>query len=82
MLDYLLLPLLALDCLCNLAIGGSWRNTLSGEAWHHRNHKYFGWCRKFIDWLFFWQPQHCMVQAQSEALYGSVWAAWAAKRKG
>lgn len=73
----ILLPLLALDCLGNLLIGGSIRNTLSAEAWHAREHKWWGWTHKAIDALFFWQTAHCQSQAIRETEHGSVWAAWA-----
>jgi hypothetical protein len=78
----LLVPLLALDCLGNLLHGGSFRHTLSGEAWNHRGHKWWGWTHHFIDALFFFQPSHCKVQAEREALHGSVWAAWGAAWQG
>lgn len=74
----LMLPLIALDCLGNLLIGGSWRNTMSGEAWHHRGDEWTGWTYRFIDWLFFWQANHCQRQAVAEAFHGSVWRAWLA----
>lgn len=75
-----MVPLIALDCLGNLLHGGSWRNTLSGEAWHHRQHRWWGWTHRFIDALFLPLdgPDHCRRQAEREALYGSVWAAWGA----
>ena len=69
-------PLLLLDCAGNLLIGGSFRNTLSSEAWHHREHKHWGWCHRFIDALFWFQPNHCRIQALREATHGSVWRAW------
>lgn len=71
-----MLPLLALDCLANTLLLQSWRKTLSGEAWHHREHKYWGWCYRVINAVFFWQTDHCRTQAQREARWGSVWAAW------
>lgn len=77
----LLFPLLVVDCAGNVLIGGSWRNTLSSEAWHHREHRYFGWCHRFIDSLPCFGEGHCKVQAEREAKYGSVWAAWADKFK-
>lgn len=70
------LPMLALDCLGNMLTGGSWRNTLSGESWHHRNHKYWYWCHRAIDFIFRWQKDHCMNQALREARWGGVWPAW------
>lgn len=72
----LMLPLLALDCLGNLLLCQSWRNTMSSEAWHHRAHEYWWWCHLAIDTLFFWQPEHCRNQAEREERFGSVWAAW------
>jgi hypothetical protein len=74
-------PLL-LDVLGNLLIGGSWRNTLSGEAHAHKTRRWFGWTEAFIDGLFFWQVNHCKGQAARERHYGSVWAAWAADWRG
>lgn len=78
----LLGPLLALDCLANMACGGSIRHTLSGEAWRQREHKYWGWTHRFIDAMFFLDPNHCRDTAISEALYGSIWTAWVAQVKG
>jgi hypothetical protein len=71
-----LLPLLALDCLANMLLGGSWRNTLSAEAWHARDHKYWGWTHRVIDALFFWQAAHCMEQAAAEERHGGAWGVW------
>jgi hypothetical protein len=72
----LLFPLLLVDCFLNWVIGGSFRNTLSGEAWNQREHKHWGWTHRLIDALFFWQASHCQTQAVREARYGSVWKAW------
>jgi hypothetical protein len=72
-----LLPLLALDCLGNLAIGGSIHATLSAEAWHHRFHPYWGWTQGLIDAIFSpLMDSHCERCARREANYGGVWAAW------
>lgn len=79
----LMLPPLALDCAGNaLLTKGSFRNTLSAQAWWHREHRRWKWTHRAIDVLFFLQPQHCRVQAEREARYGSVWAAWAADWRG
>lgn len=72
----LMLGPIAIDCIGCLLIGGSWRNTLSGEAWHQRSHKWTSWTHRMIDWLFFFQPNHCQIQAEREERHGSVWAAW------
>jgi hypothetical protein len=75
----LIVPLIALDVMGNMLIGGSWKNTLSAVAWKNRNRKYLGWCHKFIDGLPWFGAGHCETQAQSEDKYGSVWAAWRAQ---
>lgn len=72
-----LFPLLVLDCAGNMLIGGSFRNTLSAEAWHARDHDWWFWTHAFIDGLFFWQHQHCRAQADRERRHGSVWTALA-----
>jgi len=71
-----MLPALLLDCIGNLLLSQSFRKTMSGEAWHHRQHRYWSWCYRFINALFFWQADHCRVQAEREERHGSVWAAW------
>ena len=72
----ILLPLLVLDCAANVLIGGSWRNTLSSEAWAHRHHKWWGSCWRSIDLLF--GEWHCLDQYLDERRHGGVWRAWAA----
>jgi hypothetical protein len=74
----LLAPLLTLDCFLNVLCDGSFRHTLSGEAWRTKDHKYWGWCYRFINGLFFWQTNHCKAQAHREEIYGSAWKAYAA----
>lgn len=68
-------PLIALDCLGNLILLQSWRNTMSAEAWWHRDHKYWWWCHQFIDGMPWFGKDHCQQQAELEEKYGSVWAA-------
>lgn len=76
----LLAPLLAFDCLANLIVaGGSWRNTLSGEAWQQREQPYFFWTHQYIDTLFWWQPNHCRNAAEAEAAFDGIWTWWAAR---
>lgn len=74
-----ILVLLALDCLANAVLAdGSWRHTLSGDAWKHRENPYWGWCHRFIDSLpLIGGPDHCKNAAEREQQYGSAWAAWA-----
>jgi hypothetical protein len=74
----LLLPLLFLDCLGNMIIGGSPRNTLSGEAWHHRDHPVWGWCEPFICEIFN-DPNHCKNAAAEEEKFGGWFASWRAR---
>ena len=74
-----LLPFLFMDCAANMVFGGSFRNTLSAEAWHQRDHRYWSWTHKAINALFFWQNNHCRGAAAREGMHGSAWSAWAAK---
>lgn len=71
---------LVVDCFFNFLHGGSFRHTLSGEAWRNRDHKWWGWTHEAIDSLFsiFGQKNHCEKAAWTEAQWGSIWAAWAA----
>lgn len=69
--------LLVVDCLCNCLLGGSIQKTLSGEAWHHRDHKFFFWTYRFIDALpIIGYPGHCEHAAAKEKQDGSVWIGW------
>lgn len=74
------LPALALDGLCNWCCRQSIRRTLSGEAWPHRNHRVWGWCHLWIDWLFacpaIGQTAHCRRQWEREEMHGGWWGAW------
>jgi hypothetical protein len=77
-----LIPL-ALDCALMWVAGGSFRNTLSAEAWVQRESKYWGWCYRFINGIFFWQNNHCRGAWAREAAYnGNRWAWWLATFKG
>ena len=60
--------LLWLDRCVNAVLGGSFGETLSARA--HRmevsGHPYWGWTARAIDWLFFWEPDHCRKQWERE----------------
>ena len=73
-----LFPLLVVDCLGNVVLKGSFKNTLSARAWHARNHKVWWWTHLVIDGIFWRQVQHCFKQAEREQVHGSVWNAWMA----
>jgi hypothetical protein len=78
----LMLYPIALDCLGNWLIAReSLRFTMSAAAWKHRDHKYTGWCYRAIDGMFFFQENHCRIQAEREDKHGSVWASWLADWK-
>lgn len=78
----LVLPLLFVDCLANwLFCDGSFKHTMSGEAWRQRGHKYWGWLHGAIDavWLLLFSvPDHCKSAAEKEKRFGSIWKAWTA----
>jgi hypothetical protein len=77
-----ILVALFFDCLGNFLLRQSFHKTMSGEAWHQRNHKWFGWCHRFIDALpIIGYPGHCQHAAEREERFGSVWAAWMDKTR-
>jgi hypothetical protein len=71
-------PLLVADAFGNLCVGGAFKNTLSGEASYHTEHKYWGWTAGFINKLFR-DPKHCEVQAAKEKEHGSWYGYWLAR---
>lgn len=79
-MKYLILLPLALDCLLNMLLGGSIRETLSSRAHRMRvkPQPYWWWLAGVIDGIFFWQPAHCRRQAEAEQRHGSAWRAWRA----
>ena len=58
---YLLNLGIAFDQLVNALLRGDPDETLSSRAWRaeQSRQRYWGWARRFIDWLFFWQEGHC-----------------------
>ena len=64
--------LLFIDCLVNALLLGSFKETLSSRAHRMRVKKQpvWGWTADAIDWLFFWEPDHCMNQWQREVSMG------------
>lgn len=52
--------LIAFDQLINTILGGMADETISSRA-HRNRFKNWRWrfMRRFIDWLFFWQKDHC-----------------------
>lgn len=52
--------LIAFDQLVNAILGGMADETISSRA-HRSQHKNWRWkfMRRLIDWLFFWQKDHC-----------------------
>jgi hypothetical protein len=75
-----MLPLIFLDCCASVIAGESFHTTLSAKAHNARakGHRWWGWTASAIDVLFFWQEDHCRVQAEREARHGGVWKSWAA----
>lgn len=65
---YLLNIGIALDQLVNSALGGEPDETLSARAHRQRlnGHPYWGWTAQAINWLFFWQEDHCLLAHQAE----------------
>ena len=64
--------LLFIDRCINVLLGGIWRETLSSRAHRMRvkGQPVWGWTAKFIDTLFFLQPNHCARQWAYEVSIG------------
>lgn len=67
-MTYLLNLAIGLDQLVNAVLGGAPDETLSSRAWRaeQSGHRYWGWTRRAIDALFFWQPHHCRLAYEAE----------------
>ena len=58
--------LIAVDQLANALLAGFPDETLSSRAWRWEQDGVRSWPRRFIDRLFFWEPNHCRKSSQSE----------------
>lgn len=58
--------LVALDQLINTLFWGYADETLSARAWRHHLKGDKDWIYKLIDFLFFWQENHCKEAYESE----------------
>lgn len=66
-LNYFLKVLIAIDQLITSLLGGWPDETLSSYAWRlETQNKPFGFTRKLIDAVFFWDPDHCYKAMLSE----------------
>lgn len=66
MMKWLQQVALAVDQLANALIGGMADETLSSHAWRSRDHRYWHWAYRFINWLWFWQDDHCRIAYENE----------------
>ena len=58
--QYIINLLVAFDQFINVLFSGQPDETVSSRAWRCKDvSSYWGFMRKFIDLLFFFQPQHC-----------------------
>lgn len=60
-MSYPLNLMIALDQFANALLAGDPDETLSSRAWRaeQSGQRYWGWTRRAIDMLFFWQDGHC-----------------------
>lgn len=67
-MTYLLNLAIGLDQLANALLAGEPDETLSSRAWRaeQSGHRYWGWTRRAIDLLFFWQTGHCRAAYEAE----------------
>ena len=59
---------IAVDQLANALLSGYADETLSARAWRVRNVKYLTKLHKAIDFIFFWDLDHCFNSYKSEVL--------------
>lgn len=66
----LLLALVVLDRAVNKLLGGSFYQTLSARAFitAESDQPYWSWTEKFINFLFFWEKDHCRSQWEREQI--------------
>ena len=59
---------IGIDQLANTVLAGHPDETLSSRAWRaeQSGQRYWGWTRRAIDLLFFWQPGHCRAAYEAE----------------
>lgn len=59
---------LAFDQLCNVMLLGWADETLSSRSYRswRNGHRYFGWIMHVIDFIFFWQDEHCKLAYWAE----------------
>jgi hypothetical protein len=69
--------LVFLDCLVNLLLLGSFNETLSSRAHRMRikPQPCWFWLADAIDFLLFWEPDHCRDQYEREKKAGGAWKA-------
>lgn len=59
-MQYFINILIAIDQLVTAILGGWPDETLSSYAWRlEQQGKPFGFTRRLIDWIFFWDEDHC-----------------------
>lgn len=59
--------LIAFDQLCNTLAGGWADETFSARCWRKREDSaWWGWGRRIVDALFFWDGNHCRESYESE----------------
>lgn len=58
--------LIAVDQLVNAMLAGFPDETMSSRAWRWEQDGVRAWPRRVIDWLFFWEEQHCQQSYISE----------------
>lgn len=59
---------IAIDQLANAVLRGDPDETLSSRAYrmHMKGQPYWGWLANAIDWVFFWDEDHCRKAFESE----------------
>jgi hypothetical protein len=56
----------AIDQLANAVLGGYAQETISSRCWRLRGYRPYSTMRWIIDWVFFWQTDHCRASYEAQ----------------
>lgn len=68
---------IAFDQLVSALLGGYACESISSRCWRLRDYRPYKTMRHVIDWLFFWQPNHCRASYDAQVARRNVPADYA-----
>lgn len=58
--------MIAFDQFCNTLVGGWADETFSARCWRLNHRRGWGYARRMVDRVFFWDPEHCFMSYVAE----------------